>query len=118
MLLRSKQVPLEFHADPRKFKKYHKIKYAQSKIYTSTQVGGTSLIVNENKAFTSKQLLVLLKLLKPLLKTVKSSRVKLSIKLDDVLTKKPKDIRMGRGKGAPTDRVFNLKSGCDLFTLY
>ncbi len=118
-LLKSKQIPLEFQSDPKKFKKYHKIKYVNACPDTSLKVGGLSLLINKHLTLTPKQLLVILKLLKPGLKrSARAARINLPIKVDTILTKKPKDIRMGRGKGAPSEKVFLLKAGKSLFTLY
>lgn len=118
ILLRSKQVPLEFSSNPKKFKKYHKIKFINFISSTSVKRKGASLLINKHVNLSFKQLLVFLKILKPELKKIRGSRVQLPLKLDTILTKKPKDIRMGRGKGAPSEKVFTLKSGSSLFTLY
>lgn len=117
-LLRSKQIPLEFSSDPQKFKKYHKIKFKTTISSLTVKNLGISLLLHKHTNLTFKQLLVFLKLLKPDLKKIRGGRVDLPLKLDTVLTKKPKDIRMGRGKGAPSEKVFVLKAGRSLFTLY
>jgi ribosomal protein L16/L10AE len=117
-LLRSKQVPLEFSSDPKKFKKYHKIKFINTVTDVTVHQQGIMFLLNKHANLTPKQLLTFLKLLKPELKKVRGARVHLDIKLDTVLTKKPKDIRMGRGKGAPSEKVSVLKAGSNLFTIY
>lgn len=119
MLLKSKQVPIEFPVEPKKFKKYHKIHYKVLKLLSSAKTGGAELVFTKQTVFNFKQLLVILKLLKPTLKLMnKTARVRLIISLDTIITKKAKDIRMGRGKGAPAGRVFSLSGGKALLSLY
>lgn len=117
LLLKSKQVPLEFHSEPKLFKKYHKIKYKNMNSSHSVQRGGSSLLFSASSVLTSKQLLVVLKLIKPILKDC-GGRVHLPINVDTPLTRKPKDIRMGRGKGPVFDKVFLAKCGSTYFNLY
>jgi large subunit ribosomal protein L16 len=118
-LLKSKQISLEFQANPKKFKKYHKIKYVNNCKDTSVKFKGISIILHKHRFLTPKQLLIILKLIKPELKrTGKTGRVHLPLKVDTILTKKPKDIRMGRGKGAPSEKVFAFKGGQNLFTIF
>jgi len=119
LLIKSKQIRLEFSSEPNKFKKYHKIKYSNSITSTSVKLGGISFIFSRHKQLNTKQLLVVLKIIKPMLKNVSSSgRIYLPIKVDTIITKKPKDIRMGRGKGAPHEKVFSARAGSPLFKLY
>jgi ribosomal protein L16/L10AE len=119
ILLKSKQIPLEFQVNPKKFKKYHKIKDKVSNVTTTTKKEvGYAFILNKHTNLNLKQILVILKLLKPALKSFRSSRISLNAKIDTILTKKPKDIRMGRGKGAPAERVCSMRAGKPFFSLY
>lgn len=118
-LLKSKQLALEFQANSKKFKKYHKIKYKV--VTTSILVKnnfGLSLFSKKHLNLNTKQLLTILKIIKPELKSFLMSRINLNFKLDTIITRKPKDIRMGRGKGSPVEKVFSYKAGDVLFTLY
>jgi ribosomal protein L16/L10AE len=118
-LLKSKQLPLEFQSNPKKFKKYHKTKYkVLNKKYSTLNNKAALFSISRHTSLTLKQILVILKLLKPDLKNFRSSRVDFKVKFDTILTKKPKDIRMGRGKGAPSERVFTLQGGKYVFGLY
>lgn len=118
-LLKSKQIPLEFQTNPKKFKKYHKIKYKVLKTNSSTLSDkGSTFKTTKHAFFSLKQIVTILKLLKPNLKSFRLSRIKFKVKFDTILTKKPKDIRMGRGKGAPSERVFNSQGGKTIFSLY
>jgi ribosomal protein L16/L10AE len=119
IFLKSKQIPLEFQSEPKRFKKYHKIKYKAPYLSSPSGLGGLSVVTKKHHYFTLKQLLVVLKLLKPELKKMnRTARAQLLLHLDTVITKKPKDIRMGRGKGAPFEKVFVLQAGKSLFTIY
>lgn len=117
--IKSKQIPLEFQSNPKKFKKYHKIKYKVAiRDTTLSDSRGFNYIFTKHTNLDLKQALVILKLLKPYLKDFRRSRLNLNFKLDTILTKKPKDIRMGRGKGAPSERVFTSHAGNTFFSLY
>lgn len=119
ILLKSKQVPLEFQSNPKKFKKFFRIKYKSILPYQSVRCGGQAFATKCQHYFTLKQLLVILKLLKPELKTVnRTGRVALNLNFDTTLTCKPKDIRMGRGKGAPSEKVAVLRGGANVAQLY
>jgi ribosomal protein L16/L10AE len=112
MFLKSKQVPLEFSSLEKKFKKYHKIKYKNQISSIALKRGGSSLLIRDHSSFTPKQLLAIIKILKPALKTAgKQSRVLLDLHVDTIVTKKAKDIRMGRGKGTPSDKVSLKRAG-------
>lgn len=117
-MLSSKKVPLEFQVKPKKFKKYHKIKIKNSfNNYTSKK---RDLIFSASNTCVAngKQLVAVLKIVKPEMKiSSKRSRLKLYTKVDTILTQKPKDIRMGRGKGVPIDRVALIQNGHTIFKL-
>lgn len=126
-LLSTKQVPLEFQVEQKKFKKYHKIKYKNIKPYISRQSGGFSLSSQSHLYIYLKKMLAILKTIKPAMKSIKNYRyngkkrkclLEFEPNMDSILTKKPKDIRMGRGKGVPSDKVNTYKMGVPLFTLY
>lgn len=118
-LLKSKQINLEFQANPKKYKKYYKIKYNIINSAVSSKFGGTGLHFTAHMSMSPAQILVLLKLLKPKLKDAPRSRVALPIlKVDTVVTKKPKDIRMGRGKGVPSEKKYVTNAGSPAFFCY
>lgn len=106
MKIVSKQVKIEYNdVYQTKFKKYHKIKYKSSINFVTTSKNFT--FVSKNLLYMPvKQFATVLKIIKPSMKKV--SRVcTLNIYAYPtvMLTKKPKDIRMGRGKGAATEKV-------------
>lgn len=106
-MLTSKKTPLEFNSNPSKFKKFHKIKIKKTQKTQKISQKSYILVSPNIKYMPVKQLLSVLKLVKPALKKIGSRKARLKIDMwpNTILTKKPKDIRMGRGKGAPTDRV-------------
>lgn len=118
-MLSSKKVPLEFQVKQKKFKKYHKIKIKNSIQSYSCLNNYDTLFCSKNSInLTIKQLTTVLKIVKPEMKEAsKKTRLKLYTKVDTILTHKPKDIRMGRGKGVPIDRVAFIKNGQMLFKL-
>lgn len=112
LLIRSKQIPVEFQGEPKKFKKYFKTKFKSIISSQDVKLGGCSFSAARQRSFTLKQLLAVLQQVKPeLKKSNRTGRAKLNIHFDTIITKKPKDIRMGRGKGAPTEKVFVLRGG-------
>lgn len=127
-LLNTKQVPLEFQVEQKKFKKYHKIKHKNIFSSVSSRSGGFSLVINEHLYIQPKRLLTILKVVKPGMKSIKRLKrrgkkkkrclIEFEANMDTILTKKPKDIRMGRGKGAPSDKVNAYKFGKPIFTVY
>ena len=117
-MLNSKQVPLEFQTKPKKFKKYHKIKLKNSSTSLPANKDGFVFCGLDKAYLTVKQMLVILKILKPQMKKIgRSCLVSIKPVLDNLLTKKPKDIRMGRGKGLATERVAIYKAGSPIFKL-
>lgn len=118
-LLRSRQVTFDFQAEPKKFKKYHKIKYKTTKMAISSKIGGLTSMFTKHACLFTQQVLSILKFLKPAMKEHGYSRILLPLmRLDTTVTKKPKDIRMGRGKGVPSERCFVTASGSLVASYY
>lgn len=117
-MLSSKKVPLEFQVNQKKFKKYHKIKIKNSLSSCSVQDRGALFCSSATTNLSIKQLVAVLKIVKPEMKiSSKKSRLTLYTKVDTILTHKPKDIRMGRGKGVPIERVAFIQNGQPVFKL-
>lgn len=117
-MLKSKQVPIEFQSKQKKYKKYHKLKPKTSVVSLTTRERGNFYCTSTVADATVKQLVAVLKLIKPKMKTFsRKSRLRFYPVVDVMLTRKPKDIRMGRGKGVPTEKVAVLKSGSPIFKL-
>jgi large subunit ribosomal protein L16 len=119
-MLSSKQVPLEFQTKPKKYKKAHKIKPKSSFSSVScNNYSGLHVFCGLDTAYlTVKQMQAVLKIIKPQMKRIgKRCKVMITPIMDTILTKKPKDIRMGRGKGLPTERVGVYRGGHVVFGL-
>lgn len=106
---------MEFFSKEKKFKKYHRI---HNKIVSRSSklcFGIIGLRILKNICLTKEKLIMVLKLLKKILKTF-DKRIKIKIRVfpDKNFTKKPRDIRMGRGKGMIVGSVCYIKAGCIL----
>lgn len=77
-MLSSKKIPLEFQNNPQKFKKFHKIKKEKLIKFSTRKNNVISFIVRAIKFMPAKQLLSILKIIKPALKSI-SRRTRLNI---------------------------------------
>lgn len=100
------------------FKKYFKKKFKKvsDKIKTDDLIWGNfGLKALECGYLTNEQILAVVKTIKRYVK--KKNTLKVRIVPDFFKTLKPRDVRMGRGKGSLEFKVFNLKAGTVLFEL-
>ncbi len=97
------------------FKKYFKIKYKNNKVnqYDSIHFGEWGLKSLGNCNLTAEQLSATIKSIKRVIKKKNFLIVKALPFWS--LTRKPRDVRMGRGKGSPTLKVFPLRAGKIIF---
>jgi len=98
-----------FESKNKKFKKPHLILFKNKKIYKKLKINLFGLQVIENCYLKIEQINSVIKTIKRILK--KKNILFLKIFPDFVLTKKPKDIRMGRGKGNVYCKVFKINAG-------
>lgn len=98
-----------------KFKKYFKIKYKNNKInqYDSIHFGEWGLKSLGNCNLTTEQLSATIKSIKRVIK--KKNFLIIKALPFWSLTRKPRDVRMGRGKGSPTLKVYPLRAGKIIF---
>jgi large subunit ribosomal protein L16 len=97
-----------------KFKKYFKIKYStNSTQYDKIHFGSLALRSLESCNLTLEQLNSAIKSIKRVIKKKNFLIVK-ALPFWSV-TRKPRDVRMGRGKGSPALKIFPLRSGKILF---
>jgi len=98
-----------------KFKKYFKIKYKNNNIYERDLIhfGNFGLKSLGNCNLTSEQLTSSLKAIKRVIK--KKNFLIIKALPFWMLTRKPRDVRMGRGKGSPAIKVYPLKAGKIIF---
>ena len=109
---------MEFYSKDKKFKKYHKLKYKVYNRYPELLQGNFGLQILKTTKVRVEHLSVCIKILKKLLKNIsKKAKFLLKIYPDFSVTKKPKDIRMGRGKGLNSYKIYNLKAGTILFEI-
>jgi large subunit ribosomal protein L16 len=103
---------MEFFSRPKKYKTYHKIWYKNYRRYFSLSKNCFGLRCNLSYKLQIKHLKLILKFLKKKLKPYgKRTNIKLRTYPDIIITKKPKDIRMGRGKGNPIYKESHIKGG-------
>lgn len=103
---------MEFISSSTKFKKYHKIKSNQIKRFFGLKFGSVGILLLQNLILEISNLKFIFKFLKKLLKFInKKLIIKFRYFPHFSITKKPKDIRMGRGKGAVIGKVCYLKKG-------
>ena len=94
-----------------KFRKYFKIKYKGNncKQYNSLLIGNIGLKALSHSNITSEQISSVIKSLK---RTIKKKNFLVVHTMPFwSLTQKPRDVRMGRGKGTPALKIFPLKAG-------
>ena len=98
-----------------RFKKFFKIKYKKNNIlqHDSLYFGNLGLKALENCNLTTEQLSASIKSLKRIIK--KKNFLIIRVSPFWMLTRKPRDVRMGRGKGNPTLKVYPLKAGKIIF---
>jgi large subunit ribosomal protein L16 len=98
-----------------RFKKYFKIKYKSNKInqYDCIHFGEWGLKSLGNCNLTVEQLSATIKSIKRVIK--KKNFLIIKALPFWSLTRKPRDVRMGRGKGSPTLKVFPLRAGKIIF---
>jgi len=103
-----------FSSKPKRFLKNHLILSNSKKIYTKPVPQDTFFILSSVQVFiTAGCLHTCLKLLKKLFRT--RGKIYLEIYPDFSATTKPKEIRMGKGKGLPEIRGTFLLPGQPLF---
>ena len=97
------------------FKKYFKIKYKNNKMnqYDSIHFGEWGLKSLGNCNLTTEQLSATIKSIKRVIK--KKNFLIIKALPFWSLTRKPRDVRMGRGKGNPTLKIFPLRAGKIIF---
>jgi large subunit ribosomal protein L16 len=103
-----------------KYKKQHKGKLTNKinkpQLLTNTiSIGSISLMALENGRLTPNHLLCCTQLLNK--KTKKLGQINLKVFPHTPITKKPLEIRMGKGKGAVDTHVFNVFTGTTLIEL-
>ncbi len=98
-----------------RFKKYFKIKYKNNNVYEHDLIhfGDFGLKSLGNCNLTSEQLTASLKTIKRVIK--KKNFLIIKALPFWMLTRKPRDVRMGRGKGSPAVKVYPLKAGKIIF---
>lgn len=117
-----KKLKLGFSFKEKKFKRYHLILESPAKnkqiisLESLRNMSFFSIQAMKTCYMTERQIISFLKLLKKELRVL-SPKVKVRSFLVPYFTctRKPKDIRMGRGKGVPTLRVFPVVKGSTLF---
>ena len=103
---------MEFFSLNSKYKKYHKIKLNGTNRFSTLYFGKVGLIALKNLRLTVSNLKFFFKITKKLLKPFnKKLIVKFRYFPHFSITKKPKDIRMGRGKGIVLEKVCYIKKG-------
>lgn len=95
---------------PFRFKKFKSIK-----LYSKLLKGFYGLQLLENFYLKKQQLIAIIKIIKNILK--KKNILLLRIFFNHIYTKKPVDIRMGRGKGNMVYKVCIIKKGAILLEL-
>ena len=98
-----------------KFKKYFKIKYRNNNAiqHDSIHFGTVGLKSLENCNITSEQLTAAIKSIKRIIK--KKNFLIIKALPFWSLTRKPRDVRKGRGKGSPALKVYPLRAGKIIF---
>lgn len=99
-----------------KFKKYFKVKYNQNLIaYDKLYFGFIGLKTLSHVNLTSDHIKIGTRFIK---RIVKKKNFLLTRALPfRFITRKPRDVRMGRGKGNPSIKIFPLKAGSIIFEL-
>lgn len=103
---------MEFFSLVSKFKKYHKLKVIKINRFSHLIFGNIGLRAIQGLKLTILNLKFFFKLLKKLIKQFnKKMIIKFKYFPHVSITKKPKDIRMGRGKGIVVEKVCYIKKG-------
>lgn len=98
-----------FESKQKKFKKYFKIK-RDCKKYDNISSGFIyALAASENCHLKVEHLNCIVRTLKRIIK--KKNTINLRVFPDFFVTIKPKDVRMGRGKGNPSHKIYPLYAG-------
>ena len=109
---------MKFLSKNKKYKKYFKVKHKLIVRYPKLQFGIYGLQILKQVNLKIEHLEVCLKILKKYLKSYnKLNILRWRCFPDSIVTKKPKDIRMGRGKGLVIYKHSPLKAGSLLFEL-
>jgi large subunit ribosomal protein L16 len=109
---------MKFLSKNKKFKKYFKIKQKLITRYPKLEFGIYGLQILKQANLKIEHLEVCLKILKKYLKPYSKLNVlRWRCFPDNIVTKKPKDIRMGRGKGLVVYKHSCLRAGSLLFEL-
>jgi len=100
-----------------KFKKYFKIKYKKNNVYQYDKLynGSIGLKALGTCQLTNNQVTTTIKILKRSIK--KKNFLINNVNPSTGVTRKPRDIRMGRGKGNFAFNIFHLKAGKIMFEL-
>lgn len=100
-----------------KFKKYFKIKFktANKEQFSKIYYGEYGLKAQQNGILSSEVVNTAIKVLKRIIR--KKNFLINYVNPSTGLTKKPRDVRMGRGKGNFAYNVFHLKAGKILFEI-
>ena len=100
-----------------RFKKYFKIKYSGNTAiqYDSLYSGSIGLKSLGNCNLTSEQLTAAVRSLKRVIK--KKNFLIIRTLPFWMLTRKPRDVRMGRGKGSPSLKIYPLRAGKIIFEI-
>lgn len=106
-----------FESKSKKFKKYFKIKFKKPcfKQFDKLYYGEYGLKALESCYLKIEHINAAIKTIKRIIK--KKNILHVSIFPDFPLTQKPKDVRMGRGKGNPAFKVYPLRAGKILFEI-
>lgn len=104
---------MEFFSDVKKYKKYFKIKYKvilRYPVLSSSSSFGFLILKSFN--MTINQFKICWKTIKRYIKK-KNKEIKIRFRVfpDKIITKKPREIRMGRGKGLVFGRIAPVKAG-------
>lgn len=99
-----------------KYKKYFKLKYNNNYFYYDSIYSGSFALKAKSRVnLTANHLNSAIKNIKRIIK--KKNFLIIRCNPFWSLTQKPRDVRMGRGKGSPALKIFPVKSGSILFEI-
>jgi large subunit ribosomal protein L16 len=100
-----------FECKNKKFKKYFRVKYKKNnfKQYDKLCFGEYGLKALEDCYLKIDQINSVVKSIRRTVR--KKNKLFVNIFPDYVITQKPRDVRMGRGKGNPSFKIYPLKAG-------
>jgi large subunit ribosomal protein L16 len=99
-----------------KYKKYFKLKYNNDYLYYDSMYSGSfGLKANSTVNLTLNHLNSAIKSIKRIIK--KKNFLIIRCNPFWSVTQKPRDVRMGRGKGSPALKIFPVRSGTVLFEI-